>query len=95
MQLSFVCNLCNHQLLYLNTPLSNGELTNTLDLKNKKRLITSKIKDVIGMHLLNNIDVENVLLHKRVLPSQRVLQQIPQVFTKQYLKSSQNYEPNN
>ena len=41
------------------------------------------------MQLLNNVDVEKDLSHKSVLPSQPVLQQIPQVFTKQYF----NYEP--
>jgi hypothetical protein len=38
---------------------------------------------------LNNVNVEKDLRHKSVLPSQPVLQQIPQVFTKQYF----NYEP--
>jgi hypothetical protein len=32
--------------------------------------------------LLNNVVVENHLLYKRILPSQPVLQQVPQLFTK-------------
>ena len=57
----------------------------------KKRQVTSKIQNRrcrLSVQLLNNVNVENDLLHKRVLPSQPVLQQIPQVFTKQYFNSS-------
>jgi hypothetical protein len=35
----------------------------------------------VERQLLNNVDVQNDLLDKRVLPSQPVLQQIRQVFT--------------
>jgi hypothetical protein len=42
------------------------------------------------MQLLNNVDVEKNL-HRWVLSSQPAIQQIPQVFTKQFFNSSNIY----
>ena len=53
-----------------------------LDLKRK--VYTSEIQKRRcrrKVQLLNNVDVENDLLDKRVFPSQPLLQQIRQVFT--------------
>jgi len=69
--------------------VSFGELTRCIRLE-KKEMNYTKIQNRRcrrSVQLLNIVDVESDL-HKRLLPSQHVLQQIPRVFTTQYFNSS-------